>query len=67
MVGDVIDGIGEPLDKKMDAYPPKATKYEDLSTESEVLYTGIKVIDLIELIQRGGKIGLLRAGVGKTV
>jgi F-type H+-transporting ATPase subunit beta len=45
--------------------PPK---YEDLSTESEVLFTGIKVIDLIEPYAKGGKIGLFGgAGVGKTV
>ena len=41
---------------------------EDLSTESEVLFTGIKVIDLIEPYAKGGKIGLFGgAGVGKTV
>ena len=46
----------------------KPPKYEDLSTESEVLYTGIKVIDLIEPYSKGGKIGLFGgAGVGKTV
>jgi F-type H+-transporting ATPase subunit beta len=63
-----IDGIG-PLDKK-GGYPihRKPPKYEDLSTEKEVLYTGIKVIDLIEPYSKGGKIGLFGgAGVGKTV
>jgi F-type H+-transporting ATPase subunit beta len=46
-------------------HPPK---YEDLSTSSEVLYTGIKVIDLLEPYLKGGKIGLFGgAGVGKTV
>jgi F-type H+-transporting ATPase subunit beta len=45
--------------------PPK---YDQLSTESEILYTGIKVIDLIEPYAKGGKIGLFGgAGVGKTV
>jgi len=45
--------------------PPK---YKDLSTETEILYTGIKVIDLIEPYAKGGKIGLFGgAGVGKTV
>ena len=45
--------------------PPK---FEDLSTSTEVLYTGIKVIDLIEPYAKGGKIGLFGgAGVGKTV
>ena len=46
----------------------KPPKYEDLSTSKEVLFTGIKVIDLIEPYQKGGKIGLFGgAGVGKTV
>jgi F-type H+-transporting ATPase subunit beta len=45
----------------------QAQKFEDLSTSSEVLFTGIKVIDLIEPYSRG-KIGLFGgAGVGKTV
>ena len=45
--------------------PPK---FKDLTTKSEVLYTGIKVIDLIEPYAKGGKIGLFGgAGVGKTV
>ncbi len=63
-----IDGLGA-LDKK-GGYPihRKPPKYEDLSTEKEVLYTGIKVIDLIEPYSKGGKIGLFGgAGVGKTV
>jgi F-type H+-transporting ATPase subunit beta len=46
----------------------QAPKFEDLSTSTEVLYTGIKVIDLIEPYAKGGKIGLFGgAGVGKTV
>ncbi len=69
VVGEAIDGIGEvPLGK--DAYPihRKPPRYEDLSTEKEVLFTGIKVIDLIEPYAKGGKIGLFGgAGVGKTV
>jgi F-type H+-transporting ATPase subunit beta len=68
VTGMPIDGIG-PLDKK-GGYPihRKPPKYEDLSTEKEVLYTGIKVIDLIEPYSKGGKIGLFGgAGVGKTV
>ncbi|MBR6287216.1 MAG: F0F1 ATP synthase subunit beta, partial [Bacteroidaceae bacterium] len=45
-----------------------APKFEDLSTSQEVLYTGIKVIDLLEPYSKGGKIGLFGgAGVGKTV
>src|SRR3546814_784570 len=68
VVGDAIDGIQE-LDKSdgrsIHNDPPK---FEDLSTESEVLLTGIKVIDLLEPYAKGGKIGLFGgAGVGKTV
>ena len=45
-----------------------APKFEDLSVSTEVLFTGIKVIDLIEPYAKGGKIGLFGgAGVGKTV
>jgi F-type H+-transporting ATPase subunit beta len=68
VTGEAIDGIGY-LDKT-GGYPihRKPPKYEDLSTEKEVLYTGIKVIDLIEPYSKGGKIGLFGgAGVGKTV
>ncbi|MGV3762878.1 F0F1 ATP synthase subunit beta [Parapedobacter sp.] len=68
VVGDAIDGIQE-LDKSggrsIHNDPPK---FEDLSTETEVLLTGIKVIDLLEPYAKGGKIGLFGgAGVGKTV
>jgi len=68
VIGLPIDGLGQ-LDKK-GGYPihRNPPKYEDLSTEKEVLYTGIKVIDLIEPYSKGGKIGLFGgAGVGKTV
>ena len=68
VVGDAIDGIGQ-LSKE-DGYPihRPAPKYEELSTNTEVLFTGIKVIDLIEPYAKGGKIGLFGgAGVGKTV
>src|SRR5512133_439219 len=67
VTGLAIDGIG-PLDKK-GGYPihRKPPTYESLSTEKEVLFTGIKVIDLIEPYSKGGKIGLFGgAGVGKT-
>ena len=68
VTGDAIDGLpqcdktgGRPIHNK----PPK---FENLSTSSEILYTGIKVIDLIEPYAKGGKIGLFGgAGVGKTV
>jgi len=68
VIGDSIDGM-KTLDKA-GAYPihREAPKFEDLSTKTEVLYTGIKVIDLIEPYAKGGKIGLFGgAGVGKTV
>jgi F-type H+-transporting ATPase subunit beta len=68
VVGEAIDGIG-PVNKNQ-TYPihRKPPAYEDLSTEKEILYTGIKVIDLIEPYMKGGKIGLFGgAGVGKTV
>ncbi len=69
VVGEAIDGIGEVV-KDENAYPihRKPPAYEDLSTNTEILYTGIKVIDLIEPYAKGGKIGLFGgAGVGKTV
>ena len=68
VTGDAIDGLPQ-LDKTngrpIHATPPM---FEDLSTATEVLFTGIKVIDLIEPYAKGGKIGLFGgAGVGKTV
>ena len=68
VTGDAIDGLpqvskvgGRPIHNK----PPL---FENLSTASEILFTGIKVIDLIEPYAKGGKIGLFGgAGVGKTV
>ena len=68
VTGDAIDGLPQ-LDKSngrpIHANPPK---FEDLSTATEVLFTVIKVIDLIEPYAKGGKIGLFGgAGVGKTV
>ncbi len=69
VVGEAIDGIG-PVPKGKNAYVihRKPPAYEELSTEREILYTGIKVIDLIEPYAKGGKIGLFGgAGVGKTV
>lgn len=68
VVGDAIDGMPN-LDKKAGLpIHREAPKFEDLSTSSEVLFTGIKVIDLIEPYAKGGKIGLFGgAGVGKTV
>ena len=69
VIGESIDGLKE-LDKGENAYPihREAPKFEDLKTSQEVLYTGIKVIDLLEPYVKGGKIGLFGgAGVGKTV
>ena len=68
VTGDSIDGMRE-LDRT-GAYPihREPPKFEDLTTTQEVLYTGIKVIDLLEPYAKGGKIGLFGgAGVGKTV
>jgi F-type H+-transporting ATPase subunit beta len=68
VVGDSIDGMKE-LDRA-GAYPihRDPPKFEDLTTVQEVLFTGIKVIDLLEPYSKGGKIGLFGgAGVGKTV
>lgn len=68
VVGDSIDGMKDL--SRAGAYsihrdPPK---FEDLTTVQEVLFTGIKVIDLLEPYSKGGKIGLFGgAGVGKTV
>lgn len=68
VVGDVIDGLPAPEGKTNLPIHRSAPKFEELSTSSEVLYTGIKVIDLIEPYVKGGKIGLFGgAGVGKTV
>lgn len=66
--GDAIDGLGNlPKENGLPIHR-EAPKFEDLSTTSEVLFTGIKVIDLIAPYVRGGKIGLFGgAGVGKTV
>jgi F-type H+/Na+-transporting ATPase subunit beta len=68
VTGDAIDGIGAVSKEggyQIHNMPPA---YEKLSTSSEILYTGIKVIDLIEPYAKGGKIGLFGgAGVGKTV
>ena len=67
VIGDSIDGL-EQLPKEGLNIHNEPPKYEDLTTETEVLYTGIKVIDLIEPYAKGGKIGLFGgAGVGKTV
>src|SRR5690606_30010317 len=68
VVGEAIDGIKPPKGDKGLPIHRSAPKFEELSTSAEVLYTGIKVIDLLEPYVKGGKIGLFGgAGVGKTV
>ncbi|HLU17059.1 MAG TPA: F0F1 ATP synthase subunit beta [Edaphocola sp.] len=68
VTGDAIDGLPQPSKENARPIHAKPPKFEDLSTSTEVLYTGIKVIDLIEPYAKGGKIGLFGgAGVGKTV
>ena len=68
VVGKAIDGIGEVSNENGNSIHRAAPRYEDLSTATEILLTGIKVIDLIEPYSKGGKIGLFGgAGVGKTV
>jgi len=74
-LGRIMDVLGEPIDEK-GAIPTEkrwaihrdAPSYEDQATSVEILETGIKVIDLIMPIAKGGKVGLFGgAGVGKTV
>ena len=68
VVGEAIDGIQGVSNENGLPIHREAPKFEDLSTATEVLFTGIKVIDLIEPYAKGGKIGLFGgAGVGKTV
>ncbi len=68
VLGDPVDNNPAPEDtQKWDIHRP-APEYADLSTSTEILETGIKVIDLICPYSKGGKIGLFGgAGVGKTV
>ena len=74
-LGRILNVIGEPVDEKgpvnaAETRPihAEAPEFSDQATESEVLVTGIKVIDLLAPYAKGGKIGLFGgAGVGKTV
>lgn len=68
VIGEAIDLL-EPLDReKLRGIHQPAPEFDDLAISQEVLFTGIKVIDLLEPYSKGGKIGLFGgAGVGKTV
>ena len=74
-LGRIINVIGEPIDEKgeiktKEKWPihRSAPEFSEQSTETEILVTGIKVIDLLAPYAKGGKIGLFGgAGVGKTV
>ncbi len=74
-LGRILNVVGEPVDegkplkaKEKRAIHQKAPDFEEQSTETEILVTGIKVIDLLAPYSKGGKIGLFGgAGVGKTV
>ncbi len=74
-LGRILNVVGEPVDegkplkaKETRAIHQPAPTFEEQSTESEVLVTGIKVVDLLAPYAKGGKIGLFGgAGVGKTV
>ena len=68
VVGEAIDGINTMDNVEGLPIHREAPKFDQLSTATEILFTGIKVIDLIEPYAKGGKIGLFGgAGVGKTV
>lgn len=68
VVGNNIDGIQQVETEDNRPIHQTPPRYEDLSTSDEPLWTGIKVIDLLEPYSKGGKIGLFGgAGVGKTV
>ena len=68
VIGEAIDGINTVSNEGGMPIHREAPKFDQLSTATEVLLTGIKVIDLIEPYAKGGKIGLFGgAGVGKTV
>ena len=68
VIGNSIDGKGEVKTAKRNPIHRPAPKHEDLSTSTEILVTGIKVVDLMEPYTKGGKTGLFGgAGVGKTV
>jgi F-type H+-transporting ATPase subunit beta len=68
VLGQTIDGMGEVKTKQKFPIHRPAPKHEELTTSTDVLVTGIKVVDLMEPYTKGGKTGLFGgAGVGKTV
>ena len=68
VIGEAIDGIQQPKSNQYLSIHQPAPKFEDLANTTEILNTGIKVIDLLAPYVKGGKIGLFGgAGVGKTV
>jgi len=68
VLGDPIDNAGEVKADRRDPIHRPAPSFEELTAETEILETGIKVIDLIAPYAKGGKVGLFGgAGVGKTV
>ena len=68
VIGDGIDGLGEIKSEKRYSIHRPAPLFKNLSTESQMFETGVKVIDLMEPYSKGGKTGLFGgAGVGKTV
>ena len=68
VTGETIDGLEQIKTKKTLSIHRPAPEFKEISNNTEVLYTGIKVIDLLTPYLKGGKIGLFGgAGVGKTV
>ncbi|MBU1032332.1 MAG: F0F1 ATP synthase subunit beta [Patescibacteria group bacterium] len=68
VTGRPVDGLGDVKAEKMDPIHREPPKFSEQSTKTEVLETGIKVIDLFCPFLKGGKVGLFGgAGVGKTV
>lgn len=68
VLGDPIDDGEAPKSERKDPIHRKSPSFEELSTQTEIFETGIKVVDLIAPMLKGGKVGLFGgAGVGKTV
>jgi F-type H+/Na+-transporting ATPase subunit beta len=68
VVGEAIDGLPQPTAEDYRPIHAEPPRFDELASSLEVLETGIKVVDLIQPVARGGKVGLFGgAGVGKTV